>query len=299
MQAIDHLAAAMMRHTPGDGIHPTPLPRLKLTRAANPTLPIPAVYDPGICIVAQGAKTAQAGARQFRYDPAHYLLASVDLPLIGRVVEASPDKPYLCVWLDFDVAAIADLLVAHPDGAPRGSVPPGLMIDRATPALLDAAARLVGLLDQPDDVPVLAPLVERELVWRLLATPAGPMLRHMALADGRLARIGEAIRWLRAHFDEAVAVDQLADRAGMSPSAFHHQFKALTLMSPLQYRTRLRLEAARRLMATEGLDAATAGFRVGYGSPSQFSRDYVRAFGIPPARDAAQLREAGPYPVAA
>lgn len=299
MQTIDDLATAITRHAAADGIHATALPRLGLVRSSMPTAPMPVVYEPSICIVAQGTKAAQLGERQFRYDPAHYLIGAIDLPMIGRVVEASAIQPYLCVRLELDIAGIADLLVDHPDNAPQGSLPPGLMIDRATPELTDAAARLVRLLDNPADLLVLAPLVERELWWRLLAGPAGPMLRHLALADGRFARIGAAIRWLRAHYDQPVSVDFLADQAAMSPSAFHHQFKALTLMSPVQFRTRLRLEAARRLMVVDGLDAANAGFRVGYGSPSQFSRDYVRAFGVPPARDAAELRAAGPYPLAA
>jgi AraC-like DNA-binding protein len=169
----------------------------------------------------------------------------------------------------------------------------GLSLGRSTPALLDAAARLVGLLDTPADIAALAPLARREIFYRLLTGPDGAIVRHMAQSDSRLNQIARAIVWIRAHFREMCRIEDAADVAGMSRSTFHSHFKAVTTMSPIAFRTQLRMQEARRLMVGDAMDAASAGFCVGYGSPSQFSRDYLRMFGQPPARDAIRLRAAG------
>ncbi|MFD1910751.1 AraC family transcriptional regulator N-terminal domain-containing protein [Halodurantibacterium flavum] len=294
MRNTRHLSDLIARHAPGDGTHCTALPRLRFIRSGKPTLPMPAIYTPSLCLVAQGEKEAQLATRRFRYDPANFLVAAVDLPVIGAVTRASAEEPYLCLVLDLDRTALAELITAHAD-AVRDSAPLdlGLMLGQSTQDMLDAACRLVTLLDNEADVAALAPLIERELMWRLLRGPAGPMLRRMAAADTRLGRIDQAIAWLRDHFAEPVSVEQLAERAGMSASAFHEHFRAVTGLSPLRYRAQIRLQEARRLMLTEGLEAANAGFEVGYNSPSQFSREYGQVFGLPPARDVTRLREAG------
>lgn len=294
MRNARHLGDLIARHAPGDGTHSTALPRLRFIRSNKPTLPMPAIYASSICIVAQGKKEAQLGTRRFRYDPATFLLAAVDLPVTGAVTRASTEEPYLCLVLDIDRVALAELITAHPDVVQDNArLELGLMLGQATPDMLDAAFRLVALLDDKDDAMALAPLIERELLWRLLRGPGGPMLRRMAAADTRLGRIDQAIAWLRDHFAEPVSVEHLADTAGMSASAFHEHFRAVTGLSPLRYRAQIRLQEARRLMLTEGLEAANAGFEVGYNSPSQFSREYGQAFGLPPARDVTRLREAG------
>ena len=300
MHEITDLAGLMERHAPADGFHDTALPRVRLIRSSIVTTPMPTVYVPSLCLVAQGAKEAQLGERRFRYDAANFLLGAIDLPVTGAVTRASGDAPYLCLCLFLDLAVLADLLAEHPLPAGADERPSlGLMLGGTTPSLVDAACRLLSLLDTPEDAGPLAPLIERELLWRLLRGPAGRMLCQMARSDGRGEQVHRAVRWLRRHFADPVSVEQLAELAGMSPSAFHQHFKTVTGLSPLRYRTQLRLQEARRLMIARGLDAASAGFEVGYGSPSQFSRDYARAFGLPPGRDVERLRSAGGYSAAA
>jgi AraC-like DNA-binding protein len=296
MATIHDLAAAIDRHAPKDGIHPTALPDLLLLRSSAPSMPLHTIYRPTLCIVAQGRKRAMIGPTPLVYDPATFLVVAIDLPVIGAVIEASPEKPYLCLRLDLDLVALGELALGHPVPVPAaGETSPGLALSPATPGLIDAATRLVELLDAPDDVAVLAPLVVREILWRLMTGEQSAMIRRIASAESRLAQVGRAIGWLKNHFAERFGIEAVAEVAGMSPSAFYEHFKAATAMTPLQYRNQLRLQEARRLMVLESLDAADAGYQVGYDSPSQFSRDYVRLFGNPPARDAALLRESPDY----
>jgi AraC-like DNA-binding protein len=293
MDRIAAFADLLERHTGVDGTHAVALPGVRLIRASSPTVPMPVIYEPTVCLVAQGVKQAWLGTTAYRYDPAHYLVASVDLPVMGAVVTASAAQPYLCLQLDLDVATLSELLLQHPALATGRSAPAaGLSLTATHPDLLDAATRLVGLLDAPADVSALAPLIQREILYRLLQGPAGGVIRHMAQADSRLRQIARAIVWIKAHFRGACRIEDAAGQAGMGRSSFHQHFKAITTLSPLEYRNLLRLQEARRLMVGAAMDAATAGFTVGYESPSQFSRDYARAFGLPPARDAGRLREA-------
>ncbi|MBY9064093.1 AraC family transcriptional regulator [Sphingomonas yunnanensis] len=293
MSQSEPLARAIARHLPADGTVATAIPGVTLIRASTPTLPMPVVYEPTVCFVAQGRKRALLGTAVYDYDPAHHLIASVGLPVVGAVTAASREAPYLSLQLDLDPRELAELALDHP-GIPGGDVvaPPGLTLGITAPALLDAATRLVALLDTPADAAALAPLVRREIHYRLLAAPEGAALRQLAQADTRLSQIGRAIRWIRDHYRERCPVDQAAAVAALSRSAFHHHFKAVTGLSPLAFRTRLRLQEARRLMLSEAIEAASAGYRVGYESPSQFSRDYARLFGAPPAADAGRLRAA-------
>lgn len=299
MELIRELADLIRRHTPADGIHDTPLKRLALVRSSTSTLPQAAVYEPALCIVAQGRKRAMLGDREYVYDAATFLVVSVDLPVIGCIVEASAGEPYLCLRLNLDLPTLTELVLEHGDGAASPGAAPGLALSRMTPELLDSALRLLRLLDKPADARALAPLAEREILYRLLTGEQGRMIRHIACAESRLSQVSRAINWIKRNFAGAFTVEQVAAEAGMSPSSFHQHFKAVTTMSPLQYRTQLRLQEARRLMVAEAMDAATAGFRVGYESPSQFSRDYSRIFGAPPSRDAARLRASSEFAMVA
>ncbi|WP_421423278.1 AraC family transcriptional regulator N-terminal domain-containing protein [Agrobacterium rosae] len=293
MDRLATLINIIARHCPEDGIHPSSIFGVKLIRSSTLTMPMPALYEPTLCLIAQGRKHAAIGASAFTYDPSNYLIASVDLPVMGSVIEASPERPYLCLQLNLDISALAELTIRYPASRPEDGLPSiGLELSRTTPALLDAAIRLVGLLDTPEDIDALAPLTTREILYRLLTGESGSIIRQMAQADSRLNQIARAILWIRKYFRENCPIEQAAEIAGMSRSTFHAHFKAVTAMSPLEFRTHLRLQEAQQLMVSDKLDAASAGFRVGYGSPSQFSRDYVRIFGLPPARHAIQLRNA-------
>ncbi|WP_343313655.1 AraC family transcriptional regulator [Brucella sp. BE17] len=291
MKQLATLTDILSRHAPEDGIHRGALPGVTLLRSSTPTMPMPVIYEPTLCIIAQGRKRAMLGATAFVYDPESYLIASVDLPIMGSVIEASAERPYLCLQLDLNAAMLGEMTIRYPATQPDcEAMASGLALNRTTPMLLDAAIRLAGLLDTPEDIDALAPLTIREILYRLLSGESGAMLRQMAQADSRLNQIAKAILWIRAHFREACTIEQAAEVACMSRSTFHAHFKAITAMSPLEFRTHLRMQEAQRLMVGDALDAASAGFHVGYGSPSQFSRDYARIFGYPPARHAGQLR---------
>ncbi|QDX26406.1 AraC family transcriptional regulator [Sphingomonas suaedae] len=289
MERIAEVAKVLARHTQEPGIFPSEVPRLSLIRGHEPTEPMPAVYEASLCLIAQGSKRVAVGEHSLVYDPAHYLVVSVDLPLVGHVLEASPERPYLCCKIDLDMAALADLVVAQrgPD-APAGV--PALAVCKSDAGLIDAVNRLVGLLDTPGDIAMLAPLIEREILYRLLNGPHGPMLRHIAAGDSHLRQVSRAIATIRGAFDKQLRIRDIADAAGMSESSLHAHFKAMTRMTPLEYQKQLRLQEARRLMLAEGASAGSAGFAVGYDSPSQFSREYARLFGAPPRRDIARLQ---------
>jgi AraC-like DNA-binding protein len=286
-QTITELAALLQKHAKQDGAHPSAeIPELCLYRASRPGGATHTLYKPSLCIIAQGTKEVLVGADVFRYDAAHYLLASVELPVTGSIIEASAAAPYLSLSIDLDPADIqsltldTDLPVASPSGSARG-----VAVSRVEIDLLDAVLRLVRLQERPRDIAVLAPLILREILYRLLIGEQEVRLRRMAAANSDLQRIARAIHWLKQHFAEPIRIEDVARAAYMSPSGLYHHFKAVTAMSPLQYQKQLRLQEARRLLLSEGLDAATAGFRVGYESPSQFSREYRRLFGAPPLRD--------------
>ncbi|MEG3166142.1 AraC family transcriptional regulator [Sphingomonas sp. PB2P19] len=292
MSSIADLAALVARHVPRTGMVSTPIPRLSLFRADAPTVPLPAVYDASLCIIAQGSKRVTLGEQSLVYDAAHHLLVSVDLPLVGRVIQADPDAPYLCCKIDIDQAVLAELVVAAGGRAPKAELP-ALAVYRSDDDLIDAACRLMRLLDQPDSIAALAPLIEREILYRLLTGPHGPGLRYMAVADSNLNQISRAIATIRTSFDQQLRIGEIAAAAGMSPSSLHEHFKAVTRMTPLAYQKQLRLQEARRLMLSGGTTASSAGFTVGYESPSQFNREYARLFGAPPRRDIEQLQRSG------
>jgi AraC-like DNA-binding protein len=284
MSDTPDLARIIARHTPRPGMFETAVPGVSLIRADAPGMPMPTVYEPSLCIIARGAKTVSLGERRLHYDPAHCLVASVDLALIGQVTAATPDHPYLCCKIDIDQTMLADMILAEGGALPSGDPPP-LAVHPTGSDLRDAASRLVRLLDRPHSIPALAPLVQREILYHLLNGPQGLMLRHAASGDSHLGQVSRAIGWIRRHAHEQLRICDVARAARMSASSLHHHFKRITGLTPLQFQKQLRLQEARQMMIAEGVGAGSAGFAVGYDSPSQFSREYRRQFGAPPRAD--------------
>jgi len=291
MADIQALADMIERLTGVDGDHATAIPRLHLHRGTRVGEPVHGVYEPALCILAQGAKQADVGEALLRYHAGQYLIISVDVPAVSQLTEASPEHPYLCLRLVLDPAMIGDLMLESDlQLAARDQPQSALAVSDASDALLGACLRLVQLLESPADIPVLAPLVEREILYRLLRGEQTSRLSQIAFAESKLQQINRAIGWIKRNFREPFSIAALADEARMSPSALHQHFKAVTAMSPLQYQKRLRLQEARRMILTGSIDAGEAGHAVGYDSASQFSREYRRLFGAPPLRDAERLR---------
>jgi AraC-like DNA-binding protein len=288
----EELAERIARAVPEDGTV-EPLKGLHLNRYGNQTDPLHGVSEPCFCVIAQGSKEVLLGDCRYRYDPAHYCLATVELPIVSRVIEASTERPYLSLRLDLDPALVGSVMVetGHLSSRNRGDVR-AIDVGPLDANLLDAVLRLVRLLDSPAEQRVVRPLITREIVYRLLMGAQGNRLRHLALLGGHTDGIAEAIERMRREFHQPLRIESLARELGMSVSSFHHHFKAVTALSPLQFQKQLRLQEARRLMLGEHLDAASAGYRVGYDDASQFSREYKRLFGQPPMRDLERLREA-------
>jgi AraC-like DNA-binding protein len=287
------MAALMTRFARSDGTWATAIPRLSFIRFSTPHQPMPAHYPPCFCLITQGSKAIAFGDDRLVYDAARFVVAAVDLPVTGVVLEATPEKPYLCVMLEIDTPELASVMLEAetPAQADSGSQR-GLFLGDASELFIDAVWRLMRLLDTPQDIRALAPLAEREVLYRLLQSNAGGRLRDVLAGHGPARRIAQSIVWLRTHYHEPLRVERLAGAAHMSPSSFHAHFKRVTAMSPVQYQKLLRLQEARRLLMTDAVDAATAGHRVGYQSPSQFSREYRRAFGTTPRADHRDLRPA-------
>ena len=275
---LENFASNLERNTSKDGEHKTAISGLMLYRASQPTNLSAVVYEPSLCVVGQGAKEVRLAGVPHRYDPAHSLLVSVDLPVETRVVEASRDRPCLVAVLSLDLAVVGEILADGIPPLPGGSPTRGLSVSPIEWPLMDAVSRLLALLDSPQDIGQLSPLVLREITYRLLTGLHGSRLRQIASSGAPAHRIAQAIRWLKDHFAEPLQVETLARHVRMSPSALHLHFKNVTALSPLQYQKRLKLQEARRLMLAENLDAAEAAFRVGYESPSQFGREYRRMF---------------------
>jgi len=285
----EELAEQISRIVAKDGAEEV-LPGFFLARSSRPSESLSTVYAPAFCFIAQGRKRALLGEEVFRYDPGHYLLFTVDLPLIFQIEEATPDEPYLGLRLDLDPSLVASVLMESGIKFKKGNASAKAMdVHSIDPNLLDAVVRLVRLAQEPESRNVLAPLIVKEIIYRLLAGGQGARLGHL-LASGDTQRISQAIGHLREHFDEPLKIDDIARQFGMSVSGFHHHFKSVTAMSPLQFQKQIRLQEARRLMLGDDLDAASAAFRVGYEDPSYFSRDYKKLFGSPPQRDIVSLR---------
>lgn len=271
----------------------TAIPALFLVRHEAPTEPVSYMLGPNVCLIAQGRKRVVLGEEVYIYDAHQYLVTSLGLPVIVEIIEASREKPYLGLRLELDQRAMAQLMVDSSLPLPKAQqASRGIAVSEVSLPLLHAFHRLIDLLDEPDSIPVLAPLIQREILYRLLVGEQGLRLRQIATAGTQSHQISRAVDWLKGNFSKPLHVDDLAAYANMSTSTFHHHFRALTAMSPLQYQKFMRLNEARRLMLVDHFDAATAAFQVGYESPSQFSREYNRLFGQPPLRDITSLREA-------
>jgi AraC-like DNA-binding protein len=300
MEALrGELVELLERRTEFDGMHDTVIPELKLHRYSHPAEPAPVLYEPAVYVVVQGRKQVTLGDTTYIYDRSQYLAVSLELPVVSNVLEASPEEPYLCMSLTVDPRELAALIVETGVQAPRDDHDArALHVSPLRASLLDGFLRLVRLLATPEDIPVLAPLVRREINYRLLQGEQFGRLAQIAIGDGRLRRVSGAITWIKEHFAEPLQVEALARQVHMSPSALHQHFKSVTAMSPLQYQKHLRLQEARRLLLSGAPSAETVAYDVGYASASQFSREYARLFGQPPRRDAEQVREvvAGPAP---
>ncbi len=291
------IARTIERHTQGVADCGTPIPGLTLFRREAPARPAVCMVEPSIVMVAQGAKRLLVGGEGYGYDAERFLITSLDLPANSEVIEASAPRPCFGLVLKLDVRLLAELIAQDPEPPRRERSPQSSVgVGEITVALLEPLVRLVHLLDEPTAIPVLAPLIQREIHYRLLATDQAPRLRQIASVGSQSHRVARAINWLKLHYAESLRIEDLAARAQMSVSGLHHHFRQLAGMSPLQYQKWLRLNEARRLMLSEGAEAATAGFSVGYESPSQFSREYARLFGAPPRRDIEKLKLQGGLP---
>jgi len=290
--AREILKDSIARWTNSGDQNPSAIPALSLFREDGPTEPMSAVYEPSICMVVQGAKRVFLGNEEYVYNAHQYLIASVDLPTFFQVIEASKEKPLLGLKLTFDIHEVSQLLIdsnfPHHRAQQSGH---GMATSKITLPLLTAFQRLIDLLDEEHDIPVLAPIIRKEIIYLLLVGEQGARLRQIAAAGSQSQQMARAIEWLKNNFTEQLRIDDLASQARMSTSSFHNHFRSMTALSPLQYQKHLRLHEARRLMLAESLDAATAAFQVGYESPSQFSREYSRLFGCPPLRDISKLRQ--------
>ncbi|MFT0858701.1 AraC family transcriptional regulator N-terminal domain-containing protein [Ancylobacter sp. G4_0304] len=274
----------------------TGIPRVAMVQGEIPEHQLAAVYDPMINLILTGSKTMTVGDRTFRYDPATYFVMSVDLPAVGSVHASAVGDPYLAVSLTLEPAIVANLLADLPKPAGGELYSSGFSVAPVTPELLDAWLRMLRLMERPDEIAALAPAYEREILFRVLQGPLGWMLRDVATPDTALSRIGIAIQWIRENFAKPLRVDALAEMAALSVSAFHRHFKAVTALSPLQYQKHVRLLHARSLLIAGEGNATSVAFGVGYESPTQFSREYARQFGLPPSKDAARLRGSGDVP---
>jgi AraC-like DNA-binding protein len=290
--ALESLRKSLARWTEQGELYATAIPGLSLFRREEPTEPISGMYEPSICMVAQGAKRVLLGDDAYVYDAHHYLITAVHLPTVVQIIEASREKPYLGLRLTFDQHELSKLMADSHLPSPRMQQSRcGMATGVVTLPLLNAIQRLIDLLAAEQDIPILAPNIQREIIYRLLVGDQGARLRQIASAGTKSYQIARAIDWLQSNYTRSLRIDDLAAQVSMSLSTFHHHFRAMTSLSPLQYQKQLRLQEARRLMLAEHMDAGAAAFEVGYESPSQFSREYSRQFGAPPLRDIINLRQ--------
>ncbi|MGA0545582.1 AraC family transcriptional regulator N-terminal domain-containing protein [Brevundimonas sp. VNH65] len=288
MERLHELAALARRHMgdrPAEGVGPVLAPGLQLIVSSGLTAGQQLVYEPMLCLIVEGGKRSTLGSETYDYRAGEYLVVSAELPVSGQVIEA----PYLAIGIPLDPNLIAELMldmqVVH-DPTPQRA----LAVCRMEDEMVDAVLRLLRLLDRPEQAGVLAPLIQREIVWRLLSGERGGAVRQIASGEGRVTQVNKVIRWIRSRYAEPLRVEELADMVGMSETSLFRHFRAVTAMSPLQYQKQIRLQEARTLLLTQAHDVAGVGFAVGYNNPSQFSREYSRLFGLPPGRDADRLR---------
>ncbi|SIR40992.1 AraC-type DNA-binding protein [Shewanella morhuae] len=270
----------------------TQIPGLKLTRWPHVTSPTSYIHPPSICLIAQGKKRVLLGDESYIYDDNHFLVSSVGLPVIANIIEASDERPYLGLVLELDLLMISELIAENQHVISHDKKPPkGMAVGQLSASLLNAFTRLINLLDESDNIKVLAPIIQREIFFRILTTAQGRLFHQIVTVQSHSHQISKAIDFIRNNFHKQINISELADYSGMSLSAFYTHFRSVTAMTPLQFQKSLRLNEARRLMLTENLDAMTTTFKVGYESPSQFSREYRRFFGQSPLKDTKALRE--------
>jgi AraC-like DNA-binding protein len=297
VSGLEALARLVGRHA-HNRRGPTAIDGLTVTATDAPTALRSGIAEPAMALTIQGRKRTVSGDRVLDYAAGEFLITQLDLPVTGQVTAASAERPFLGIGLRIEAPQVAALLLeaaVSPGGTPARA--PGIAVASAGQPLLDALAHLAGLLDAPQDAPILAPLYRREVLWRLLTGPQGAVIRQIGLADGNLAHITRAVKWIRDHHDDTIRIEQLAALAGMSESTFHRHFRAVTSMTPIQYQKAVRLQAARLALVSGGRDVAEVAHAVGYDSASQFSREYRRLFGTPPGRDAQRIRAADGVPV--
>ncbi|MFI2818223.1 AraC family transcriptional regulator [Vreelandella piezotolerans] len=296
---LPQLSQVVRRWSPLEALQDTAIAEVQLVRTDAPSSFHCAVYEPCLCFVIQGSKTVLLGDKEIIYTGPSYMASAVHLPVVGRIDHASPEKPFLAVKVSVDPQEVAGLILELGDRAPNGgrdAICPemdcGLTSAYMDPLMQGALYRLLSLLDSPEDIQVLSPLARRELIYRALTGAMGPHMRRFAASDSQANRIAQVIDTLKEHYAQPLKIRELAATVNMSESTLYHSFRQVTRMSPLQFQKKLRLHEARRLMLAEGLEAATASYRVGYESPSHFSREYSRMFGAPPRADVSHLRGA-------
>ncbi|EHK0840171.1 TPA: AraC family transcriptional regulator [Vibrio parahaemolyticus] len=290
--ATQKLAKLIDRWTGNANQYDTPISGLRFSRWTTPTPPTSYTHNPSICLIAQGRKRVLVGEESFIYDANHFLISSVDLPIIANIIEASEEQPYLGLIMELDLTEISQLIVDSELAFTQSKEAQiGIAVGELSESLLDAFVRLAELLDEGQNIKILAPIIKREIFYRLLMSEQGTRLHQIVTAGSHSHQIAKAIDWLKNNFVKPLSVGDLASFTGMSKSSFYTHFRSMTSMTPLQFQKKLRLSEARRLMLTENLDAMAATFKVGYESPSQFSREYSRLFGAPPSKDIKSLRE--------
>ncbi|EJG1887173.1 AraC family transcriptional regulator [Vibrio parahaemolyticus] len=290
--ATQKLAKLIDRWTGDANQYDTPISGLRFSRWTTPTPPTSYTHNPSICLIAQGRKRVLLGEESFIYDANHFLISSVDLPIIANTIEASEEQPYLGLIMELDLTEISQLIVDSELAFTQAKeAQKGIAVGELSESLLDAFVRLAELLDEGQNIKILAPIIKREIFYRLLMSEQGTRLHQIVTAGSHSHQIAKAIDWLKNNFVKPLSVGDLASFTGMSKSSFYTHFRSMTSMTPLQFQKKLRLSEARRLMLTENLDAMAATFKVGYESPSQFSREYSRLFGAPPSKDIKSLRE--------
>ncbi|HHE0449077.1 TPA: AraC family transcriptional regulator N-terminal domain-containing protein [Vibrio parahaemolyticus] len=290
--ATQKLAKLIDRWTGNANQYDTPISGFRFSRWTTPTPPTSYTHNPSICLIAQGRKRVLLGEESFIYDANHFLISSVDLPIIANIIEASEEQPYLGLIMELDLTEISQLIVDSELAFTQSKeAQKGIAVGEVSESLLDAFVRLAELLDEGQNIKILAPIIKRETFYRLLMSEQGTRLHQIVTAGSHSHQIAKAIDWLKNNFVKPLSVGDLASYTGMSKSSFYTHFRSMTSMTPLQFQKKLRLSEARRLMLTENLDAMAATFKVGYESPSQFSREYSRLFGAPPSKDIKSLRE--------
>jgi len=286
------LSKIIDRYSVQDGVNSTAIPSLFFIRHSEVTEPLYGVYKPSFCVIVKGVKEVMLAQEQFRYGPGDYLVASVGLPVTGQVISATSDIPYLALKLEFTPSQILDVLrTSKLPVSAKENTKRGMFVSQIETSLLDAVLRLARLLEHSEDIPVLGPLITKEILYRVLQGQHGAALEQIAIEGSSTFRISDVIDHIITYYDHSFRIEELAEIANMSVSSLHRHFKEVTAMSPIQFQKQLRLQEARRLLLSESTDAADVAFRVGYESPSQFSREYSRMFGLPPREDINRLKD--------